>query len=91
LKIFSNILPSYFTAGYVSTQYAWQTGKVYTYEVRGRLMTGISKINTQYAGLEIEYQVELTAIGPQTVVLNVSFLKFKEKSASRDNILLEFV
>jgi hypothetical protein len=68
-------------AGYVSTQFAWQNGKEYTYQVRGRLMTGITEINTQYAGLEVEYQIVLTAVGPQTVLLKPQGFKAVEVNA----------
>jgi hypothetical protein len=68
-------------AGYVSTQFAWQTGKQYTYQVRGRLMTGISEINTQYAGLEVEYKMVLTAVGPNTIVLKPQGFKAVEVNA----------
>jgi hypothetical protein len=68
-------------AGYVSTQYAWQTGKQYTYQVRARLMTGISEINTQYAGMEVEYKIVLTAVGPNTIVLKPQGFKAIEVNA----------
>lgn len=71
-------------AGYVSTQFAWQTGKQYTYQVRGRLMTGISEINTQYAGLELDYKVVLTVVGPNTVVLKPQGFKAVEVNAELD-------
>jgi len=57
-------------AGYVSTQYAFEAGKSYKYKAQGRIMTGISEINRQYAGLEVKYEIVATAIGPNTVLLD---------------------
>jgi hypothetical protein len=54
-------------AGWASSEFAWKNGKSYHYAVRGRLMNGVSEINTQYAGIEADYKVILTVTGPNTV------------------------
>lgn len=65
-------------AGAVSTEYAWKVGKSYTYAVRGRVMSGITEINTQYAGLEMNYNVVLTITGENTINLKPMHLKLVE-------------
>jgi hypothetical protein len=67
--------------GFVSAQsesYAWKVGKQYIYRVDGRLMSGISKINTQYAGLQLKYKVIVTVTGPNRLNLNPVDLKAVE-------------
>jgi hypothetical protein len=57
-------------AGYASSsQYAWQTGKEYSYDVQARVFSGVD-IATQYAGLQIQYNVKVTATGPNTLHFN---------------------
>jgi hypothetical protein len=56
-------------AGWVSSEFAWKTGKTYTYVVRGRMMTGMSEIDTQYSGIEMDYKILLTVVDKNTLVL----------------------
>jgi hypothetical protein len=35
-------------------------------------MTGISEINTQYSGMELEYNVDIVVTGPTTFIMTVS-------------------
>jgi len=65
-------------AGWASSEFAWKTGKTYTYVVRGRLMTGISEINTQYSGLEMDYKIMMTVVDGNTLVLKPSEFKVLE-------------
>jgi hypothetical protein len=62
-------------AGLVTAEYAWETGKQYKYQVRGRVMAGIAEINTQYAGLELHYVQLITVTAPN--VLNVKTEELK--------------
>ena len=80
----ANLFRLIFTAGYVSTDYAWKVGYTYTYDVRGRVLTGLSQ-HTQYSGLQVEYQMQLTVVGPETIHLkvrteNVCFREFVKKT-----------
>jgi hypothetical protein len=54
-------------AGLVTADYAWEQGKQYRYKVRGRVMAGISEINTQYAGLQLEY-TQVVTVGSNGVI-----------------------
>lgn len=65
-------------AGVVSSEFAWKVGKSYTYAVRGRVMSGITEINTQYAGLEMNYNVILNVVGHNTIVLKPTHIKLVE-------------
>jgi len=61
-------------AGYASTDYAWKVGYTYTYDVRGRILTGLSQ-HTQYSGMQVEYQILLTVSGPDSI--NLKPINFK--------------
>jgi len=65
-------------AGVVSSEFAWKVGKSYTYAVRGRAMSGITEINTQYAGLEMSYDVILTILGENKIHLKPTHIKLVE-------------
>jgi len=65
-------------AGWASSEFAWKTGKTYTYVVRGRMMTGLSEINTQYSGLDMDYKILLTRVDQNTVVLKPTEFKIVE-------------
>jgi len=56
----------------------------YTYEARGRLLAGISEINTQYAGMEIKYTVDLVPIGPDRLILKPYNIKVAEVNEEQD-------
>lgn len=70
-------------AGYVSTDYAWKVGYTYTYDVRGRVLTGLSQ-HTQYSGLQVEYQMELTVVGPDTIHLKPQNFRAVEVNSELD-------
>lgn len=60
-------------AGLVSSEhYGWKVGNTYTYAVKGRLMAGIAEINRQYAGMEMEYNMDIVVIGPNRLNLKPS-------------------
>jgi len=65
-------------AGWASSEFAWKTGKTYTYAVRGRLMTGISEINTQYSGMEMDYKMILTVLDRNTILLKPTEFRIVE-------------
>jgi len=65
-------------AGWASSEFAWKTGKTYTYAVRGRLMTGISEINTQYSGMEMDYKMMLTVLDRNTILLKPTEFRILE-------------
>jgi len=65
-------------AGWASSEFAWKTGKTYTYAVRGRLMTGISEINTQYSGMEMDYKMILTVLDKNTILLKPTEFRILE-------------
>lgn len=67
MKAIYCLLALSFFAGWASSEFAWKTGKSYKYAVRGRLMNGVAELNTQYAGLEVDYKVILTVTGSNTV------------------------
>jgi hypothetical protein len=78
-------------AGYVSSDFAWKVGYTYTYDVRGRVLTGLSQ-HTQYSGLQVEYQMKLTVVGPDTIHLKPINFKAVEVNSEieggwRDGIL----
>jgi len=58
-------------AGIVSADYAWETGKSYTYTVNSRALAGITEINNEYAGLQFSYDLICTPMGGNFV--NVQF------------------
>jgi hypothetical protein len=70
-------------AGYVSTEFAWKVGYTYTYDVRGRVFTGLAK-HTQYSGMQIEYQMLLTVVGPNTINLKPTNFKAIEVNSQID-------
>jgi len=70
-------------AGLVSTQYSFQPGRRYVYGVTSRLMTGISEINTQYAGLELHYRIALQVVNPTTIVIKPEHISAYEVNAEQ--------
>jgi hypothetical protein len=41
------------------------------YSVRGRLMTGVSQINNQHAGMEIQYNLKVKLESQNTLLIKV--------------------
>jgi hypothetical protein len=72
-------------AGLVSADFAWEQGKQYRYKVRGRAMAGISEINTQYAGLQLEYTALVTATGNGVLNVKTEDLKVIETNEELEN------
>ena len=54
----------------------FESGKEFTFEYSGRLMTGFPALNSQYSGLGINATVSLIARTPTTLGMIVSQPKF---------------
>jgi hypothetical protein len=76
-------------AGVVATSndYAWTQGHEYVYNVRGRLMQGVSVINNQHAGFEIQYKLYVKLINQDQLAIkpeNVQIVQTEEEFDPRE-------
>jgi len=62
-------------AGFVSADFAWETGKQYRYNVRSRALVQITEIDSQSTGMELDYTLLLTPTGQNTVKVQTEQLK----------------
>jgi hypothetical protein len=71
--------------GLVSADFAWNQGQQYRYKVRGRVMAGISEIDTQYSGLQLEYVQLMTVTGQGVINVKTEQLKVIETNDELTN------